>query len=503
MSGRDSNAAGHRQYHAPPAPSKRPEARLWRLALAAALALALPAAQAAEVVAAVAANFAAAMARIEPAFEQASGHQLTVVLGSSGKLLQQIQHGAPFDVLLSADVERPALLAKAGLGVPASRFTYAVGRLALWSPDPQAIGDDGRPICAPGRFRHLAIANPAVAPYGVAAQQVLEKLGLWSTVQERIVRGEDIGQVYAMVASGAARGRLRRAVVPRRRRATRQPLDGAAGAVCAAEAGRHPGHPRARQPGGAGVARLPEDPGQPRSDSIARLRPGGSWRHERARPRPGLALAAPGGGHRGAAAADRHAARLVAGAHPQPRETADRGRHRAAAGAAADGARLLSAGAVRARRAARRRLAGADRADADLFLQRPGAGLDALFAALRGAAAAGRLRGGRPRAAGSRRGTGRPAARCLLHRGQPARGARLSDRRCARLRAHAGRVRRGADGGRQHPRPDAGDLDRHLRACRNTRLRRRALALGRPAGVLLHGAGAGLCAEPPLPVQAA
>lgn len=168
------------------------------------LLLSIPAARGQEVVAAVAANFAAAMARIEPAFERASGHQLTVVLGSSGKLAAQIQQGAPFDVLLSADVERPALLAKSGLGVPASRFTYAIGRLALWSPDPQAIGNDGPAYLRAGAFRHLAIANPAVAPYGVAAQQVLETLGLWSTVQDRIVRGEDIGQVYAMVASGAA-----------------------------------------------------------------------------------------------------------------------------------------------------------------------------------------------------------------------------------------------------------------------------------------------------------
>lgn len=174
-----------------------------RLALAAALALALPAAHAAEVVAAVAANFAAAMGRIEPAFEQASGHQLTVVLGSSGKLTAQIQQGAPFDVLLSADVERPDVLAKSGLGVPASRFTYAIGRLALWSPDSQAI-TDGPAWLRAAAFRHLAIANPAVAPYGVAAQQTLEKLGLWQTLQDKVVRGEDIGQVYSMVASGAA-----------------------------------------------------------------------------------------------------------------------------------------------------------------------------------------------------------------------------------------------------------------------------------------------------------
>ena len=174
------------------------------LVLAATLLLVIPNVRAEEVVAAVAANFAAAMARIEPGFEQTTGHQLTLVLGSSGKLTAQIQQGAPFDVLLSADVERPELLAKSGLGVPASRFTYATGRLALWSPDPRAISADGAAYLRAGSFRHLAIANPAVAPYGVAARQVLEKLGLWTTVQDRIVRGEDIGQVYAMVASGAA-----------------------------------------------------------------------------------------------------------------------------------------------------------------------------------------------------------------------------------------------------------------------------------------------------------
>lgn len=173
-------------------------------AFAAAVLLSVPAARAEEVVAAVAANFAAAMARIEPAFEQASGHQLTVVLGSSGKLVAQILQGAPFDVLLSADAQRPDVLAKSGLGVPASRFTYAIGRLALWSPDPQAFGADGVAYLRAGSFRHLAIANPGVAPYGVAAQQVLEKLGLWQTLRDRIVRGEDIGQVYSMVASGTA-----------------------------------------------------------------------------------------------------------------------------------------------------------------------------------------------------------------------------------------------------------------------------------------------------------
>ena len=160
-------------------------------------------ARAAEVVAAVAANFGPAMARIEPGFESATGHNLTLVLGSSGKFLQQIQQGAPFDVLLSADVERPELLAKSGLGVPASRFTYAIGRLTLWSPDAKAFGD-GEAYLKAGAFRHLAIANPAVAPYGAAARRVLEQLGLWPGLQHKIVRAEDIGQVYAMAGSGAA-----------------------------------------------------------------------------------------------------------------------------------------------------------------------------------------------------------------------------------------------------------------------------------------------------------
>jgi molybdate transport system substrate-binding protein len=181
-----------------------PTMRVFVAALCASVLLLLGSpARAAEVVAAVAANFGPAMARLEPAFEQATGHDLTVVLGSSGKFLQQIQQGAPFDVFLSADAERPELLAKSGLGVPASRFTYAIGRLALWSPDPQAFSD-GPAYLKAGTFRHLAIANPAVAPYGAAAQQALERLGLWGGLQTKIVRAEDIGQVYAMAGSGAA-----------------------------------------------------------------------------------------------------------------------------------------------------------------------------------------------------------------------------------------------------------------------------------------------------------
>lgn len=174
-----------------------------RVVFAALLLCNLPSAQAEEVTAAVAANFGPVMARLEPAFEQATGHNLTVVLGSSGKFVQQLQQGAPFDVFLSADAERPALLAKSGLGVPSSNFTYAIGRLALWSPQ-QGAFSDGEKYLKAGAFRHLAIANPAIAPYGAAAQRMLEKLGLWAGLQDKIVRAEDIGQVYGMVGSGAA-----------------------------------------------------------------------------------------------------------------------------------------------------------------------------------------------------------------------------------------------------------------------------------------------------------
>ncbi len=171
--------------------------------LAAALLPSLPGAHADEVVAAVAANFAAAMAHLEPAFEQASGHQLTVVLGSSGKLVTQIQQGAPFDVLLSADVERPELLAKTGLGVPGSRFTYAIGRLALWSRDARRV--DGRgAVLSKGGFDKLAIADPKVAPYGVATVETLRNLGLHEKLQPKLVQGASIAQTFQFIETGAA-----------------------------------------------------------------------------------------------------------------------------------------------------------------------------------------------------------------------------------------------------------------------------------------------------------
>jgi molybdate transport system substrate-binding protein len=158
---------------------------------------------AAEVQVAVAANFAAPLAEIGRAFEQATGHRLAVSAGSTGKLVAQIANGAPFEVLLAADAERPQRLEQEGRAVAGSRFTYARGRLALWSADPGLVDAEGK-VLAGGRFRHLAIANPKLAPYGEAAEQVLAGLGLLERLTPLLVEGEDIGQTYQFVASGAA-----------------------------------------------------------------------------------------------------------------------------------------------------------------------------------------------------------------------------------------------------------------------------------------------------------
>jgi molybdate transport system substrate-binding protein len=163
------------------------------------------AAQAEEAIVAIAANFAEPMERLQAMFEEESGHTLTLVIGSTGKLYAQITNGAPFDVLLAADQERPARLVEEDQAVADSRFTYAVGRLALWSADPGLIGGGrGEAVLGGGDFGHLAIANPELAPYGKAAQQTLEALGLWDELSPKIVQGENIGQTFQMVATGNA-----------------------------------------------------------------------------------------------------------------------------------------------------------------------------------------------------------------------------------------------------------------------------------------------------------
>ena len=182
---------------------KRLRRSRFALALLLALCLAGPAA-AEEAVVAVAANFSEVAELLAKDFEQASGHKLTFVAGSTGKLYAQITNGAPFDAFLSADQETPARLEKEGQAVAGSRFTYATGRLTLWSPEPGRVASDGAATLKEGKFRLLAIANPELAPYGAAAKQALEKLGLWERFKDRIVMGETIGQAHAMVASGNA-----------------------------------------------------------------------------------------------------------------------------------------------------------------------------------------------------------------------------------------------------------------------------------------------------------
>jgi molybdate transport system substrate-binding protein len=156
---------------------------------------------AAEAQVAVAANFAAPMRQIAALFERDTGHQARLAFGSTGGFYAQIRSAAPFDVLLAADAATPARLESEGLAQPASRFTYAVGRLVLWSARRDAVDASGE-ILRSGKPARLAIANPKLAPYGAAAVQVLERLGIEGALRERWVQGENIAQTYQFVASG-------------------------------------------------------------------------------------------------------------------------------------------------------------------------------------------------------------------------------------------------------------------------------------------------------------
>ena len=151
---------------------------------------------------AVAANFAAPMKRIAQQFSQDTGHTATLVFGATGQLFANIQHGAPFDVLLAADQHTPQALVQSGLAVAQSRFTYATGRLALWSAQPNlSLGPD---TLKSGNFKRLAVASPALAPYGLAAQQTLASLGISVAAQSRIVQGSSVTQAFQFVATGNA-----------------------------------------------------------------------------------------------------------------------------------------------------------------------------------------------------------------------------------------------------------------------------------------------------------
>ncbi|MGE5153563.1 MAG: molybdate ABC transporter substrate-binding protein [Bdellovibrio bacteriovorus] len=160
-------------------------------------------ARSAEVQVAVAANFTAPAKRIATDFEQETGHKALLSFGATGKFYAQIKNGAPFEVLLSADDSTPAKLEEEGAAVRGSRVPYAIGSLVLWSANPGLVDHQGE-VLKKGDFRHLAIANPKTAPYGVAAMQTLEALGLVDAIQPKLVQGENIAQTHQFVVSGNA-----------------------------------------------------------------------------------------------------------------------------------------------------------------------------------------------------------------------------------------------------------------------------------------------------------
>ncbi|HEX8989554.1 MAG TPA: molybdate ABC transporter substrate-binding protein [Rhodocyclaceae bacterium] len=161
------------------------------------------AAHADEISVAVAANFTAPMQKIAADFEKETGHKVLPSFGATGKFYAQIKGGAPFEILLAADDETPARLVKEGAAVGGSQFTYAIGKLVLWSAKPAIVDADGE-VLKKGGFDHLALANPKLAPYGAAGVEVMKALGAYETLQPRLVVAENIGQAYQYVATGNA-----------------------------------------------------------------------------------------------------------------------------------------------------------------------------------------------------------------------------------------------------------------------------------------------------------
>lgn len=161
------------------------------------------AASAGEVQVAVAANFAGPFQKIAADFAAQTGHKAVVASGSTGKFYTQIQQGAPFEVLIAADDETPKKLVAEGLGVKGQSYTYAIGKLVLWSAKPGVVDDQGQVLKAQ-KFEHLAIANPKVAPYGAAGVETLKALGLYEAIAPKIVQGDNIAQAQQFVATGNA-----------------------------------------------------------------------------------------------------------------------------------------------------------------------------------------------------------------------------------------------------------------------------------------------------------
>jgi len=152
---------------------------------------------------AVAANFTEPAKEIATAFAAATGHKAILSFGSSGQFYSQMARGAPYDVFLSADADRPKKAEQDGLGVPGTRFTYAIGRLVLYSKTPGLVDDKGA-VLKSASFQKVAIADPASAPYGVAAVQTMQKLGVYAALKPKVVMGSSIAQAYQFVSTGAA-----------------------------------------------------------------------------------------------------------------------------------------------------------------------------------------------------------------------------------------------------------------------------------------------------------
>jgi molybdate transport system substrate-binding protein len=170
--------------------------------LAALLALATSA-RADEVSAAVAANFTVPIQKIAAEFEKDTGHKVVASFGSTGKFYSQIKAGAPFEVLLAADDETPAKLIAEGAAVAGSQFTYAIGKLVLWSAKPGFVDDQGE-VLKTGSIDHISLANPKLAPYGAAGIQVMKAQGAYDNLAGKMVMADNIGQAYQFVSSGNA-----------------------------------------------------------------------------------------------------------------------------------------------------------------------------------------------------------------------------------------------------------------------------------------------------------
>ena len=150
---------------------------------------------------AVASNFTNAIKAIAQQFQKKSGDKIILIFGATGRFYAQIMNGAPFDAYFSADTRRPALLEQQGIALAGSRFTYAEGKIVLYSPKFTYVDAS---VLKKRAYHYLAIANPKLAPYGAAAKQVLESFGLWNSMRYQLVRGENIGQAYQFVVSGNA-----------------------------------------------------------------------------------------------------------------------------------------------------------------------------------------------------------------------------------------------------------------------------------------------------------